>query len=133
MTSSTTIDEQKNTIRKLNKRSRIFRTIIHAIQEKKGENIVSIDLRKIPEAVADYFVICEAGSSPQVRAIAEEIEDKVRKELKEKPFEKEGLDNLQWVILDYVNIVVHIFQPGVRHFYNLEGMWDDTLQETHES
>ncbi len=133
MTSSITINERNKAIKKLNKRSRIFKTIIRAIQEKKGENIVSIDLRKIPEAVADYFIVCEAGSPPQVKAIAEHIETEVFKALKEKPYDKEGLSTLQWVIIDYINIVVHIFQPKTRHFYNLEEMWNDTLQEKHES
>lgn len=132
MISPTTINERKNPIKKLNKRSRIVKAIIHSIQEKKGENIVSIDLRKIPEAVADYFVLCEAGSAPQVRAVAEQIEAEVQNTLKEKPYEKEGLSGLQWVILDYVNIVVHIFQPETRNFYNLEGMWDESLQEQYE-
>lgn len=133
MIPSTTINEQKNTLRKLNKRSRIFKTIIQSIQDKKGENIVSIDLRKTPEAVADYFVLCEAGSAPQVRSIADHVEEEVRKKLNEKPYEKEGFPTLHWVILDYVNIVVHIFRPETRQFYKLEDMWSDVLQEQFEA
>src|SRR5699024_1798043 len=112
----------------LNKKSILFKTIIRAIQEKGGEKIVSIDLRKIPEAVSDYFVICEATSNPQIKAIAENIRYQTKKSLDEIPYEKEGMLSLQWVILDYVNIVVHIFQPEHRDFYNLEEMWSDGLQ-----
>ena len=108
-------------------------TIVRAIQDKKGENIVSIDLRKTPEAVADFFIVCEAGSPPQIKAIAEHIEQQVRLGLKEKPYEKEGEGSLHWVILDYVNIVVHIFQPETRHFYNLEELWNDAPQEEYAS
>lgn len=133
MTSLISINEQKSAIRKLNKASRIFKTIVESIQDKKGENIISIDLRKIPEAVADYFIVCEASSSPQVKAIADHVAEEVKKKMRERPYEKEGFSNLQWVILDYVNIVVHIFQPETRQFYNLEGMWDEDLQQHHEA
>ncbi len=125
--------EQKHTIRKLDKNSRIFKTIIRSIQDKKGEHIVSIDLRKIPEAISDYFIVCEAGSSLQIRAIADHVEEEVKKNLSEKPYEKEGFSTSKWVILDYVNIVVHIFHPETRHFYSLEDMWSDAFQEIHEA
>lgn len=131
MASPTTINEQEKTFRRLSKRSKIFKTIIQALQEKKGENIVSVDLRKLPEAVADYFVLCEADTAPQVRAIADHVEESVLKTLKEKPYEKEGFSSLQWVILDYINIVVHVFRPEERQFYNLEEMWNDAVQEQH--
>jgi len=131
LASPTTINEQEKTFRRLSKRSKIFKTIIQALQEKKGENIVSVDLRKLPEAVADYFVLCEADTAPQVRAIADHVEESVLKTLKEKPYEKEGFSSLQWVILDYINIVVHVFRPEERQFYNLEEMWNDAVQEQH--
>ncbi len=133
MTPSITKEGRKHTIRKLNKNSRIFKTIIRSIQDKKGENVVSIDLRKIPEAISDYFIICEADSSIQVRAIADHVEKEIREKLKEKPYEKEGLSTSKWVILDYINIVVHIFHPETRQFYCLEDMWSDAFQETHEA
>jgi ribosome-associated protein len=121
---------KKNSITRLNTNSRIYKTIIKAIQEKKGENIISLDLRKIPEAVSDYFIICEAGSTIQVRAIADFIEESVKKQLGENPYRHEGYSALQWVLIDYVNIVVHIMQPETRKFYKLEEMWSDaTLQE----
>lgn len=111
--------------------SKIFKTIIHAIQEKKGENIISLDLRKIHEAVADFFIICEAKSHVQVKAIADYIEDEVQKSCDELPYKHEGLQALQWVLIDYVNIVVHIMQPENRRFYKLEEMWNDGDSEQH--
>jgi len=118
---------KKNTITRLNSNSRIFKLILKAIQEKKGENIVSLDLRKIPEAVSDYFIICEAGSTTQVRAIADFVEETVKKELGENPYRHEGFNALQWVLIDYVNIVVHVMQPETRKFYKLEEMWSDAI------
>ena len=116
---------------RLNRNSKIFKTIIRAIQEKKGENIVSLDLRKIPEAVADFFVICEANNQPQIRAIADFVEEQVKKNCDERPYRHEGKQNLQWVLIDYVNIVVHIMMPEQRKFYKLEEMWSDAVMEEH--
>ncbi len=110
---------------RLTKSSKILKTIIRAIQEKKGEHLVSLDLRKIPEAVADFFVICEASTQVQVRAIAHNIENEVKKELGETPYRHEGHQAMQWVLIDYVNIVAHVFQSEPRKFYRLEDMWND--------
>lgn len=114
---------------RLNKNSKIYKTIIRAIQEKKGENIVSLDLRKIPEAVADFFVICEANNQPQVRAISDFVEEQVKKHCGENPYRHEGKQNLHWVLIDYVNIVVHIMMPEQRKFYRLEEMWSDAAMD----
>ncbi len=114
---------------KLTKNSKLFKTVVAAILEKKGENIVSLDLRKIPEAVADFFIVCEATSAPQVKAIADNIEDRVKEICGENVFHKEGLQNLQWVLMDYANLVVHVMQPPTRGFYNLEEMWSDAVVE----
>src|SRR6478736_8964024 len=114
---------------RLNKNSRIFKAIIHAIQEKKGQNIVSLDLLKIPEAVADFFIVCEAGSTTQVRAIADFIEKEVKEKCSETPYMHEGRQVLQWVIIHYINVVVHIMLPDSRRFYKLEEMWSDALLE----
>jgi ribosome-associated protein len=122
---------RKKGVSRLNKNSKIFKTIIKDIQEKKGENIISLDLRKIPEAVADFFVICEATNQPQIRAISDFIEDQVKKVCGENPYRHEGKQNLQWVLLDYVNIVVHIMLPEQRKFYKLEEMWSDATGEEH--
>ena len=117
---------------RLNKSSKIYKTIIKAIQEKKGENIISLDLRKIPEAVADFFVICEASNQPQIRAISDFVEEQVKKVVGENPYRHEGRQNLQWVLIDYVNIVVHIMLPEQRRFYKLEEMWSDAAAEEHK-
>ena len=116
---------KKNTITRLNANSRIFKLIIKAIQEKKGEQIVSLDLRKIPEAVSDYFIVCQATTNVQVKAIADNVEDTIKRQLGELPYRHEGYQGLHWVLIDYVNVVVHIMQPEARKFYRLEEMWSD--------
>jgi ribosome-associated protein len=116
---------------RLNKNSKIFKTIIKAIQEKKGENVVSLDLRKIHEAVADFFIICQASNQPQIRSITDFVEEEVKKKCGELPYHYEGKEKMHWVILDYVNIVVHIMMPEQRKFYKLEEMWSDAALEEH--
>lgn len=123
--------KRKKGVTRLNRNSKIFKTIIRAIQDKKGEHIVSLDLRKIHEAVADYFVICEATNQPQLRAIADEIEEQVKKQCGEMPFRHEGKQAAQWILIDYINIVVHVMLPESRRFYKLEEMWSDAALEEH--
>ena len=120
---------KKSTVNRLNTNSRIFKFIIKAIQEKKGEKIISLDLRKIPEAVSDYFIICEATSTTQVRSIADFVEETIKKELGEVAYRHEGYTSLQWVLIDYINIVVHVMQPATRNFYKLEEMWSDAIMQ----
>ena len=122
---------KRNSVARLTRNSKIFKTIIQAIQEKKGENIVSLDLRKIPEAVADFFIVCEAGSTTQVKAIADHIEEITEKNCGEVPYKHEGKQTLQWVLIDFVNVVVHIMLPESRRFYKLEDMWSDAPLEEH--
>ena len=117
---------------RLTRNSKIFKTIIKAIQAKKGENIISLDLRKIPEAVADFFILCEAASTTQVKAIADSVEDEVKKNCDELPYKHEGRQTFQWVLIDYVNVVVHVMLPENRRFYKLEEMWSDAPQDVHE-
>ncbi len=124
--------KRKSTTR-LTRNSKILKTILKAIQEKKGENIVSLDLRKIPEAVADFFVICEATNQPQIRAISQAIEEQVKDNCGEVPYHHEGKQALQWVLIDYINVVVHIMMPENRKFYKLEEMWSDALLEEHNA
>lgn len=102
--------------------------IIEAIQDKKGEEIVVIDFEKINNSICDYFIICQGNSSRQVDTIADSIEEKVRKQLGIKPSHREGFENLQWVLFDYFTIVVHIFQPETRNFYQIEALWADAKQ-----
>jgi ribosome-associated protein len=124
--------DSKSTTARINRNSKLFKTIIRAIQEKKGENIISLDLRKIPEAVSDFFIICEAGSTTQVKAVADHVEHLVKEECGEMPYRHEGMNALQWVLVDYVNVVVHIFHPETRKFYRLEEMWSDAAAADHE-
>ncbi len=118
---------KKNNIVRLNSNSRILKFIIKAIQEKKGEKIVSLDLRKIPEAISDYFIICEATSTTQVKAIADFVEDMIKKQTGEIPYHHEGYHTMHWILIDYINIVVHVMQPEARKFYKLEEMWSDAI------
>ncbi len=127
------LTKRKKGVARLNKNSKIFKITIKAIQEKKGHNIVSLDLRKIHEAVADFFIICEANNQPQIRAITDFVEEEVKKKIGESPYHYEGKENMHWVILDYVNIVVHIMMPEQRKFYKLEEMWSDAELEEHNS
>lgn len=124
---------RKKSPARLTKASKIYKSIIRAIQDKKGENIVTLDLRKIPEAVADFFIICEASNQPQIRAISDSVEEEVKKSAGEIPYRHEGKQNLQWVLIDYVNIVVHIMTTESRKFYKLEEMWSDAPQDEHKS
>jgi ribosome-associated protein len=128
----TVLATRKRSVARITKNSKLFKTIIQAIQEKKGENIVSLDLRKIHEAVADFFIICEAKNHVQVRAIADFVEDQVEKNCEELPYKHEGMQALQWALIDYVNVVVHIMQSESRNFYKLEDMWNDAEREEHE-
>jgi ribosome-associated protein len=123
---------KKKSATRLTLRSKIIKTIIAAVQEKKAEKIISLDMRKINEAVADFFIICEAGNQPQVRAIAEHVEDQVRKICEERPYHHEGYQALQWVLIDYVNVVVHVMLPENREFYKLEEMWNDAVITEHK-
>lgn len=103
----------------------IVRYAIKGIEEKKGDKIICINLKKIPNHACDYFVICEGNSRTQVQAIAESVEEFVEKNTGARPWHVEGLENGEWVLLDYVDVVVHVFQPETRLFYNLESMWAD--------
>lgn len=114
---------------RVNRESSLFQTILKAIQDKKGENIVSLDLRKIDEAVADFFILCEAQSHIQINSIASNIEEEVRLQCDEKPYHVES--GQLWTLVDYVNIVVHVFQRDERKFYDLEGLWMDAEKMEH--
>jgi ribosome-associated protein len=122
---STLATRTKSSQIRLTRNSKIFKTIIHSIQEKKGENLVSLDLRKIPEAVADFFIICEATNNIQLKAIADFIESEVKKHCGELPYKHGGRRSEQWILIDYVNIVVHVMLPETRKFYQIEELWSD--------
>jgi len=100
-------------------------TIVDAIQDTKGEDIMIFDLSKIENSVAQTFVICTGNSNTQVSAIAGNIEKKVRNEIHDRPWHVEGTENALWVLLDYVSVVVHVFQRQTREYYEIEELWGD--------
>lgn len=102
---------------------------IEGIFEKKGSDIVKVDLRKLEKRIADYFIICHGKSTTQVDSIAESVEDSVRLNTKERPFHVEGKENCYWVLLDYGNLLVHVFLEEYRNFYDLESLWADAVIE----
>jgi len=100
-------------------------SVVKGIFEKQGLNVLKVDLRKLENRITDYFVICHGNSGTQVDSISYSVEDTVRKETGEKPFHREGLENCFWVLIDYGNVIVHIFQEEYRNFYSLESLWAD--------
>ncbi len=103
----------------------LISVIISGIEDVKGKEINILDLRDIENTVCDYFVICEGTSNTQVNAIVNSIQKKVSKELKDHPWHVEGADNAEWVLIDYVNVAVHVFQKHIREYYDIEGLWGD--------
>jgi ribosome-associated protein len=99
--------------------------IISGVEDVKGIDISLLDLRDIENTVCSYFIVCSGSSNTHVNAIVSSVQKTVSKELREKPFHTEGLENSEWVLIDYVNIVVHVFQKHVREYYNIEELWGD--------
>ena len=110
----------------------ILENVAKGIFEKKGYNVLKLDLRELENRIADFFVICHGTSTSQVDSICDSVEDNVRKNAGERPLHIEGLDNCYWVLLDYGNVVVHIFLEEYRNFYSLESLWADALTEAVE-
>ena len=103
----------------------LISVIISGIEDVKGKEITILDLREIENTVCDYFIVCEGTSNTQVNAIVNSIQKKVSKELKDNPWHVEGADNAEWVLIDYVNVVVHVFQKHIRDYYDIESLWGD--------
>jgi len=103
----------------------LITTIIGGIEDVKGKEITILDLREIENTVCDYFIICEGTSNTQVNAIVNSIQKQVSKNTKDKPWHIEGTDNAEWVLLDYINVVVHVFQKHIREYYDIESLWGD--------
>ncbi len=99
--------------------------ILHGIEEVKGVDVNLLDLREIENTVCDYFIICNGTSNTHVNAIVSSIQKTVSKAIKDKPWHVEGSENAEWVLMDYVNVVVHVFQKQIREFYDIEGLWGD--------
>ena len=126
------LKDRKKSTTQLTRSSKIFKTIIAAIQDKKGENIISLDLKKIHESAADFFIICEANNTTQLKAIADNIEYEVKHKCGELPYKSEGKTAAQWLLIDYINVVVHIMHPESIKFYQLEEMWSDADTKMHD-
>lgn len=107
--------------------------IVDAIQDIKGKNIVKLDLRKLDDAPADFFIICEGESSTQVKAISENIFKKLKEKLNLKPNHTEGMDGSKWILVDYFDTVVHVFYPETRAFYEIEELWGDAEVTQYEN
>ena len=103
----------------------LITTVLNGIEDVKGKNISILDLREIENTVCDYFIICEGTSNTQVNAIVNSVQKKVSKETQEKPWHVEGSDNAEWVLMDYVDVVVHVFQKHIREYYDIESLWGD--------
>lgn len=99
--------------------------VVEGIHDKKGRDVVCLDLRKVSNAVCEFFVVCTAGSDRQVGAVADNVEKTVKENCQQKPWHVEGKQNMEWVLIDYFDVVVHIFKPDAREFYGLEELWAD--------
>ena len=99
--------------------------IVEGIRDKKGKNIIQLDLRKLGDAPADYFIICEGDSNTHVKAISDSIYKKVKEEMHTMPSHTEGSTTAKWILMDYFNTVVHVFYPETRQFYEIENLWSD--------
>jgi ribosome-associated protein len=110
----------------------LLENIINAIKDVKGQEIISLDLRKLDTAISNYFVICTGNSNTQVKAIEGSIKKSISKNLEEKPFNVEGSNVGEWILMDYSDIIVHIFQEKTRNFYNIEDFWGDAKVITYK-
>lgn len=111
----------------------ILRQVVLAMQEKKGRNIISLNFQKIPDTVTKYFVICHGGSKVQIRAIFDFIIEKVKYNCNVPPFHREGYENSEWLLIDYADVVVHVFIEESRSFYDIESLWADATMNKYES
>jgi len=112
-------------IKKKSSPDELIALIIKGIEDIKGENISLLDLRKIENTVCDYFIICNGNSNTQVNAIINSIQKIVSKGVQEKPYQIEGVENAEWILMDYINVVVHVFQKKTREYYDIENLWGD--------
>jgi ribosome-associated protein len=110
---------------KTNEARQLLLAVVKGIQEKKGQEITTLNLKKLGSSLADYFVVCHGDSRPQLEAIARSVEETVSKRLDENPRHVEGLENAEWILMDYFDVVVHIFLKEKRAFYGLERLWAD--------
>ena len=121
-------------VKKNNEAAKLLEKVVEGILKTKGLKVISLDLTKLPNAVSNYFVICHGTSKVQVEAIADSVLEETLKADGSKPWHKEGFENAEWILLDYVNVVVHIFMEETRAFYNIEKLWADAgIKEYNEN
>ena len=111
--------------RKTSSAEKLTKALVSGMQEKKAQDIIIMDLRHVKNAVADFFVICSGTSDKQLAAIADSVEEEVSKEMDENPWHREGRQNKEWMLIDYINVVAHIFRKDKRNFFALEKLWGD--------
>jgi ribosome-associated protein len=114
--------------KKKDQTEQLLHSIVNGMLERKAHDVVVLDLRGLNSSVTDYFVICHGSSSTQVQGIARSVEEMTEKELRESPSHTEGVANAQWILMDYFNVVVHIFEEGARKYYSIEELWADAEQ-----
>lgn len=119
--------------KKLSAEEGLLDLIIDSIQDIKGKNILKLDLRKLDDAPADFFIICEGDSNTQVKAISGNIEKRLKTEVGQRPLHVEGIQNSRWICMDYFNIVIHVFYRETRAFYELEDLWSDAKFTEYEN
>ena len=112
-------------VKKKSNADELISKIISGVDNVKGIDLSLLDLRNIENTVCSYFIVCSGNSNTHVNAIVRSIQKTVSKELRENPFHTEGLENSEWVLIDYVNVVVHVFQKHIREYYNIEELWGD--------
>lgn len=112
-------------IKKTEASSMLGDIIVHGMKEKKANSIVKLKMADLPNSITDYFIICHATSRPQAEAIADSVEWEVKKAIGINPIHREGFENAEWILLDYFDVVVHIFQEEARNYYQLEKLWAD--------
>lgn len=108
---------------------KLLETVFESLKDRKGEEIIDIDITHLNTTICNHFVICHAESTTRVRALAESVEDKMKEKHNMKPFHREGMENARWVLLDFADIIVHVFQEPYRRFYNLEDLWADGVKK----
>lgn len=121
-----------NVNNKLVPSEKLSNAVVKGMQEKKASNIIVMDLREVKNAIADFFIVCSGNSDTQLDAIADSVDEQVSKELHQDPWHQEGKENKEWMLLDYVDVVAHIFKKEKREFYALENLWGDAKIKTLE-
>lgn len=127
------MNAQKASISSEEQLANFIPTIIDSIQDIKGKNIVKLDLRKLEDRPTDYFIVCEADSSTQVKAIANNIKVRLKDEIGEAPIRSEGIEGAKWILVDYFDVIIHVFYRETREYYDLEDLWGDAEFTNYEN